>query len=85
MKRSEMLKAIVHYVKYTSHLDMSVHGDSNYEQLAKELLQLIENKGMLPPETKATPEDFSNLDLRQDFLDKHDFTVNRWDAEDDLP
>lgn len=36
---------------------------------------------MLPPETKATPEDFSNLDLRQDFLDEHDFTVNRWDEE----
>ena len=49
MKRSEMINAIAYYIKYTQHLDMSVHGNSNYEQLAKELLQLIENKGMIPP------------------------------------
>ena len=52
------------------------------DNLATRAVDYCENEiGMLPPETKATPEDFSNLTFDQDFLDKHDFSVNRWDEE----
>jgi hypothetical protein len=44
-------------------------------------LSKIEEAGMLPPETKATPEDFTNIAFTQEFLDDHDFKVNRWDEE----
>ena len=76
MKRSEMLSKIEKWLDKT-YPDHYLYNDSS----AKEFLSIIEELGMLPPETKATPEDFSNLDLRQDFLDEHDFTVNRWDEE----
>lgn len=44
-------------------------------------LDIFEKLGMLPPETKAVPSDFSNIDFTQEFLDEHDFKVNRWDKE----
>ena len=48
------------------------------------LLNRIEEKlGMLPPLTKATPEDFTNTGFTQEFLDEHVFTANKWDKEDD--
>jgi hypothetical protein len=45
------------------------------------MLEIFEKLGMLPPETKATPEDFTHIDFTQEFLDNHDFTVNRWEEE----
>lgn len=36
---------------------------------------------MLPPETKALLQDFDNLGFTQEFLDEHNFKVNRWDKE----
>lgn len=44
-------------------------------------LEIFEKLGMLPPETKATPSDFTNLGFTQEFLDNHDFKVNKWDNE----
>lgn len=44
-------------------------------------LEIFEKLGMLPPETKATPSDFTNLGFTQEFLDNHDFKVNKWDKE----
>ena len=74
MKRSEAIEEIRKI--------LAMNGkDNGYGELEEAILHHMETIGMLPPETKATPEDFSNLDLRQDFLDKHDFTVNRWDKE----
>ncbi len=74
MKRSEALEEIRKI--------LAMNGkDDGYGELEEAILHHMETIGMLPPETKATLEDFSNLDLRQDFLDEHDFTVNRWDKE----
>lgn len=44
-------------------------------------LELFEKLGMLPPETKALPRDLDNLGFTQEFLDEHNFKVNRWDKE----
>lgn len=44
-------------------------------------LEIFEKLGMLPPETKATPSDFTNLGFTQEFLDDHNFKVNKWDDE----
>jgi hypothetical protein len=44
-------------------------------------LELFEKLGMLPPETKALPQDFDNLGFTQEFLDEHNFKINRWDKE----
>lgn len=44
-------------------------------------LELFEKLGMLPPETKALLQDFDNLGFTQEFLDEHNFKVNRWDKE----
>ena len=76
MKRSEFIKKALHHIRNTVCVN---------EEEVSVMLEVFEQLGMIPPETKAKPEDFSNLDLRQDFLDKHDFTVNKWDSEDDLP
>lgn len=55
--------------------------DDGYGELEEAILHHLEVIGMLPPETKAIPEDFTNIDFTQEFLDDHDFTVNRWDKE----
>lgn len=49
---------------------------------ANKILRDLEEEGMLPPETKATKKDFTNLGFDEKFLDEHDFKVNRWDDED---
>ena len=72
MKRSTMIKKALNHTLNTVCVN---------EEQVEVMLDIFEKLGVLPPETKATPEDFSNLDLRQDFLDKHDFTVNKWDKE----
>lgn len=51
------------------------------EDMLNSVLIAIEKAGMLPPEIKATPEDFPNTGFTQEFLDEHDFTVNKWDEE----
>lgn len=56
---------------------------SDFKSAAKEIIVLIEKLGMLPPETKALPQDFDNLGFTQDFLDEHEFKVNRWEPEND--
>lgn len=73
MKRSE---AIVLRLTGNHYCD-----DGRDEQDAKRILKRLEDIGMLPPETKAYPSDFTNLGLTQEFLDKHDFKVNKWDEE----
>jgi thiamine phosphate synthase YjbQ (UPF0047 family) len=72
MKRSKFIKKALNHTSNTVCVN---------EEQVEVMLDIFEKLGVLPPETKATPEDFSNLDLRQDFLDKHDFTVNKWDKE----
>lgn len=47
------------------------------------VLSIFEKLGMLPPETQAIPDDFSYIDFTQEFLDEHEFKVNRWDKEDE--
>lgn len=42
-------------------------------------IEVFEKLGMLPPERKATVEDFANTGFTEDFLFDHDFTVNKWD------
>ncbi len=78
MKRSDLISKLENYFKDS--LYDSGMGKENWI-LAEEVLDLIENVGMLPPETKATPEDFVNIGFDQEFLDDHDFTVNRWEEE----
>lgn len=51
--------------------------------VAEQIIQEIEQAGMLPPETKALPQDFVNLGFTQEFLDEHNFKVNKWEPEDD--
>ena len=82
MKRSEAVKNIINVLRLTGN---HYCDDGRDKQDAERILKSMELIGMLPPETKATPEDFTNTGFTQEFLDKHDFTVNRWDAEDDLP
>jgi hypothetical protein len=77
MKRSEAVE-LIKQIMAANH-PLTDHEGCPY--VSDEILSALEKAGMLPPETKATPEDFSNLDLHQDFLDEHDFTVNRWDKE----
>jgi hypothetical protein len=52
-------------------------------KFADELLSDLEIEGMLPPFRKATVKDYANLGFDQEFLDEHEFTVNRWDDEDE--
>jgi hypothetical protein len=42
-------------------------------------IEVFTDLGMLPPLTRALPEDFSNTGFDQDFLDEHEFQVNRWE------
>jgi hypothetical protein len=86
MKRSEMLEKMVfsmelHAGNDPAWLDYQPGMKAGALDYADKILRDLEEAGMLPPETTATPEDFSNLDLQQDFLDNHNFTVNRWDKE----
>lgn len=74
MKRSEALEEIRKI--------LAMNGkDDGMGELEEVLLNAMEVLGMLPPETKATPSDFTNLGFTQEFLDNHDFKVNKWDKE----
>lgn len=80
MKRSEMEKIIA----ITLSKQAIAAGVSGLLWVdVKEILTKIEEAGMLPPETKALPSDFTNTGLSQEFLDEHEFKVNRWEPEDD--
>jgi len=72
MKRSTMIKKALKHKLNTICVN---------EAQVDRMLEIFEKLGMLPPETKATPEDFTHIDFTQEFLDNHDFTVNRWEEE----
>ena len=75
MKRSEAVELLRDILNEASgHLAEEV----NPEWL---ITRIEERLGMLPPETKAIPEDFTNTGFTQEFLDEHDFKVNKWDKE----
>jgi len=57
--------------------------DNGYGELEEAILHHLESLGMLPPETRSTPEDWTHVDITQEFLDEHEFKVNRWEPEDD--
>jgi hypothetical protein len=76
-----MIAEIIFWLEQTDHLNLPTTLGSDFKKAAEELLCRIEEAGMLPPETKATPEDFANTGFTQEFLDEHDFTVNKWDEE----
>ena len=73
MKRSTMVKKALNHDLNTVCV--------NSEQVER-MLEVFEKLGMLPPETKATSSDFSNTGFTQEFLDEHNFTVNKWEPED---
>jgi thiamine phosphate synthase YjbQ (UPF0047 family) len=62
MKRSKFIKKALNHTSNTVCV--------NEEQVGV-MLDIFEKLGVLPPETKATPKDFTHID----------FTVNRWDEE----
>lgn len=85
MKRSEMLDHIKEDLLEKLKHRWLERGETDKwaEFTANQLLDMIEGFGMLPPETKALPQDFVNLGFTQEFLDEHEFKVNRWEPEDD--
>jgi hypothetical protein len=62
MKRSTMIKKALNHTLNTVCVN---------EEQVERMLEVFEKLGVLPPETKATPKDFTHID----------FTVNRWDEE----
>jgi hypothetical protein len=74
MKRSEFVTEVLN--------DFSNTVFTTKEQV-EVALELFEKLGMLPPETKATPSDFSNTGFTQEFLDEHNFSVSKWESEDE--
>ena len=72
MKRSKFIKKVL------NSWDNTVF---TTEEQVESALNLFEKLGMLPPETKATPEDFIDIDFTQEFLNEHEFYINRWDKE----
>lgn len=78
MKRSEAIVHIINVLRLTGN---HYCDDGRDEQDAERILKRLEDIGMLPPETKALPQDFDNLGFTQEFLDEHDFKVNRWEKE----
>jgi hypothetical protein len=82
MKRSELVTRIEEYLLHTEHLDIPCSLGSDFKAAAEELVVLIEKAGMIPPKTKALLSDFYS-GFSQEFLDEHQFTVNRWETEDE--
>jgi len=74
MKRSEFVTEVLN--------DFSNTVFTTKEQV-EVALELFEKLGMLPPETKATPSDLSNTGFTQEFLDEHNFSVSKWESEDE--
>jgi len=62
MKRSTIIKKALNHTLNTVCVN---------EEQVERMLEVFEKLGVLPPETKATPKDFTHID----------FTVNRWDEE----
>ena len=89
MKRSEAILSLSEKLQKSQNLlDEYKNGSIDLKCLCDNLAiravdYCVDKIEMLPPETKATPEDFSNLGFTQDFLDEHDFSVNKWEPEDD--
>lgn len=74
MKRSTMIKKALNHDLNTVCVN---------EEQVERMLEVFEKLGMLPPETKATPSDFSNTGFTQEFLDEHNFTISKWESEDE--
>ncbi len=74
MKRSTMIKKALNHTSNTVCVN---------EEQVERMLEVFEKLGMLPPETKATPSDLSNIVFTQEFLDEHNFSVNKWEPEDE--
>lgn len=72
MKKSKFIKKVLNHKNNTVCVT---------EEQVEVMLDIFEKLGMLPPETKATPEDFINTGFTQEFLNEHEFTVNKWDKE----
>lgn len=72
MKRSEFINQVLNDISNT------VFTTKDQVEVA---LNIFEKLGMLPPETQATPEDFTNTGFTQEFIDSHDFKVNKWEKE----
>jgi hypothetical protein len=90
MKRSEMVERIYDLLNCDGVLEYSMPKlepvpltEEHVRWVAKQIVQEIEQAGMLPPETKATPSDLSNTGFTQEFLDEHNFSVNKWESEDE--
>ena len=89
MKRSEAIKCIIDILFYGKLAESARLGARKdfITNLAGEdaeaVLKELEALGMIPPETKALPSDFINTGLSQEFLDEHEFKVNRWEPEDE--
>lgn len=82
MKRREMSFIIKDYLDLigTTNVD-----NISTEDMAEYILGgCCETFGMLPPPRKATVDDYANLGFDQQFLDEHDFTVNKWEQEETL-
>lgn len=76
MKRSEALEEVRKI--------LAMNGkDNGYGELEEAILHHLESLGMRPPLTKAKPFDFTNTGFTQEFLDEHEFKVNRWESEDE--
>ena len=80
MKRSEAILNIINVLRLTGN---HYCDDCRDGQDAERILKRLEAIGMLPPETKATSSDFSNTGFTQEFLDEHNFTVSKWEPEDE--
>jgi hypothetical protein len=80
MKRSEAILNIINVLRLTGN---HYCDDGRDEQDAERILKRLEAIGMLPPETKATPSDLSNTGFTQEFLDEHNFSVSKWESEDE--
>lgn len=72
MKRSKFIKKALNSTSNTVCVT---------EEQVEVMLNIFEKLGMLPPERKATLEDFTNTGFTKDFLDEHEFTVNKWEEE----
>ena len=76
MKRSEAVEEIRKI--------LAMNGKDDGEgELEEAILNHLENLGMRPPLTMAKPFDFTNTGFTEEFLDEHEFKVNRWEPEDD--
>jgi hypothetical protein len=76
MKRSEALEQIRKILELN-------RIDNGMGEVEEAILHTLESIGMKPPLTIANPFDFTNTGFTQEFLDEHEFKVNRWELEDE--